>query len=334
MTDQIPENESFRNSTSTPHMLTSVMTATGNIKGIQAAFGLVMILIVFSILSPAFFSFGTYKDIIGQATVLGILASGTTIVLISGGLDLSVGSLLALVSVVVGNLMVILHCPVPLAIFLGLLAGAFCGFLNGIIQVTTSVPAFIVTLGGMMVYRGIAELIGSGKDLSRFPESFVWLGKGHLIPICILAGTVIFVYLFLAKTRIGFATYAIGGNEEVARLSGIKVKRNRVLYYTLGGLMAGVAAIVQTSRLNFANSTFGMMWELYAIAAVVIGGTSLFGGMGGVGRTVIGALIIQSIRVGLSYLRIGSSEQKVAIGIIIVLAVWFDVFQRRRAEKP
>ena len=301
--------------------------------GINALLGLAGILLVFSILSPTFRSFGTFRDILSQAVVLGILASGTTIILISAGLDLSVGSVLALVSVAIGNLLAVPGLPVWMVLIAGLLLGAICGLINGSVQVLTGVPPFIVTLGGLMAYRGIAELLGSGKDLSRFPQSFVSIGTGYIIPISILLFAISFVYLVLTRTRLGFHAYAIGGNSEVARLAGVKVKQNQVIYYTLGGLMAGLAAIVQTSRLGFANSTFGASWELYAIASVVIGGTSLFGGMGGVGRTIIGALIIQSIIVGLSHLGVGSSQQKIAIGLIIVLAVWLDVNQRRKLEK-
>ena len=301
--------------------------------GINALLGLAGILLIFSILSPTFRSFGTFRDILSQAVVLGILAGGTTVVLISAGLDLSVGSVLALVSVVVGILLGVPDVPVWMALMAGLLLGALCGLINGSVQVLTGVPPFIVTLGGLMAYKGIAELLGSGRDLSRFPESFVAIGTGYIIPISIFLLAVILVYFILTRTRLGFHAYAIGGNSEVARLSGVKVKRNQVIYYTLGGLMAGLAAIVQTSRLGFANSTFGASWELYAIASVVIGGTSLFGGTGGVGRTVIGALIIQSIIVGLSHLGVGSSQQKIAIGLIIVLAVWLDVNQRRKLEK-
>lgn len=311
----------------------SITQKLSRFKGAQAALGLIVILVVFSILSPTFRQFYTLTDILKQATVLGILACGTTIVLISGGLDLSVGSVLALVAVCLGNFIAICGLPAPVAVVLALMLGALCGCVNGAIQVSTGIPPFIVTLGGLMVYRGLAELFAAGKDLSGFSEGFKKLGSGHVIPILILLAAVVLVYLFFSKTTLGFNAYAIGGNEEVARLAGVKVRRNRIIYYTLGGLLAGLAAVVQVSRMGFANSTFGQMWELYAIASVVIGGTSLFGGMGGVWRTIVGALIIQSIRVGLSHLGVGSSRQKVAIGVIIVLAVWFDVFQRRRAER-
>jgi len=219
--------------------------------------------------------------------------------------------------------------PVPLAILAGLAAGALCGALNGLVQVATGVPAFIVTLGGLTAYKGIAELLASGRDLSRFPESYQMLGSGYAMPISIMFGAALLTGLFLTKTRLGNHAYAIGGNEEVARLSGVNVARSRVFYYMIGGLLAAVAAILEVSKLNFAQSSRGQSYELFAIAAVVIGGTSLFGGRGGVGKTIIGMLIMQTIIVGLAYLGVGTSVQRIAIGAIIILAVFWDVWRRR-----
>jgi len=303
------------------------------LKGAQVALGLLIILAVFFVLAPSFRRGSVFGGIVKQAAVLGILACGTTLVLVSGGLDLSVGSVLALLAVVVGDLMVLRGVAWPVAAAAGVGLGSLCGCVNGLIQVWTGVPPFIVTLGGRMAYRGLAEEVAAGKSLARFAPAFRALGAGYAGPICILAGSALVVYVFLSKTTLGFNAYAIGGNEEVARLSGVKVRRNRIIYYTLGGLFTGLAAVVQMAKLNYANSGFGQMWELYAIAAVVIGGTSLFGGMGGVWRTIVGVLTFQSIQVGLSHADVAPSRQKVTIGIIIILAVWLDVTQRRRAGK-
>lgn len=296
----------------------------------QVALGLAIIYAVFLVLSPQFRNVDTLLTVLAQATILAILASGTTIVLISGGLDLSVGSIFAVVGVLVGVLLVDYDLPVWLAVLAGLAAGTALGFVNGLIQVLTRVPAFIVTLGGLTAYRGIAEILASGKDLSRFPPDFKMIGSGYLVPIAIMAFVALASWVFLTQTRLGNHAYAIGGNEEVARLSGIKVARSRVIYYAIGGLTAAIAAIVQVSRLDFAQSARGVSYELFAIAAVVIGGTSLFGGRGGVIRTILGMLILQTITVGLSYMGVDTSTQRIAIGVIIILAVYLDVAQRRR----
>lgn len=296
----------------------------------QVAVALVLIYFLFWILSPDFRNVDTLLTILAQAAVLGILACGTTVVLISGGLDLSVGSIFAVVGVVVGMMLSIYELPVWLAICIGLFTGALCGFINGFIQVSTQVPAFIVTLGGLTAYKGLAEILGSGKDLSQFPESFQIIGSGYVVPTLIMFGCALLVGIFLSQTRTGNHAFAIGGNEEVTRLAGVNIAKSRIIYYMIGGVMAATAAIVQISRLDFAQSSRGASYELFAIAAVVIGGTSLFGGRGGVSRTIIGILIMQTIIVGLAYLGVGTSVQRIAIGVIIVLAVWLDVWQGKK----
>ena len=294
----------------------------------QVLLALAVIYLVFFLLSPPFRSLDTLLSIFGQASILAVLACGTTVVLISGGLDLSVGSIFAVVGVCVGILLVELQLPVWLAVLCGLGIGAALGALNGIVQVSTGVPAFIVTLGGLTAYKGLAEILASGRDLSRFPDAFKVLGSGYVVPMGLMFATALLTGLFLTRTRLGIRAFAIGGNEEVARLAGVPVKRSRVWYYMLGGLLAGLAAIMEVAKLNFAMPARGQSYELFAIAAVVIGGTSLFGGRGGVGKTLIGMLIMQTITVGLSYLGVGTSYQRIAIGIIIIAAVYWDVWRR------
>lgn len=288
-----------------------------------------LIYIGFLIVSPPFRSLDTLFTVLTQATILAILACGTTVVLISGGLDLSVGSIFAVVGVVAGQLFTTYGWPPAAVIAVGLLVGTLLGMLNGIIQVVTKVPAFIVSLGALTAYRGIAELATAGVNMSRFPPEFKMIGSGYAIPIGITAVVVLVTWFLLTQTRIGNHAYAIGGNEEVARLSGINVSRSRVMYYAFGGLMAALAGLMQTARLDFAQSTRGVGYELFAIAAVVIGGTSLFGGRGGVIRTVLGMLIIQTISTGLSYMGVDTSTQRVTIGVIIILAVYLDVLRRK-----
>jgi len=301
-------------------------------RGLQALVGLIIINLVFIILAPTYRQIGNFTTILSNATVLGCLALGSTIVIISGGLDLSIGSVLGLISVVVGN-MLNLNVPVVFTVLIGLGVGALAGLISGSIIVATGIPAFIGTLGMMMAFRGMAELFGSGKDMSAFPDAFTNLGTGYVVPVLITALSFILVGLFLSKTRLGFNAYAIGGNQEVARLSGVSVKKNQVVYYMLGGLFAGLAAIIETARLDFAQSSRGTGQELNAIAAVIIGGTSMAGGMGGIGRTLIGVLIMASLSAGLSHLGVGSSWQRISIGFVIILAVWLDTFQRKRSAK-
>lgn len=301
-------------------------------QSIQPLLGLVIIYLIFVVLSSTFRTFDTAKTILTQAVILGTLAAGPTIVLISGGLDLSIGSLFCLVAVCTGR-MLIAGIPVGLVVLVSLVVGAACGAFNGAIIVGTGIPAFIGTLGMMKTFRGLAEILGMNQDMSRFPESFQMIGKGYLIPISIMAVTFLLVYIFLSRTKIGFNCYAIGGSNEVSRLAGVPVKKYYIIYYTIGGLVAAISAIIIVARLNFTNSAFGVGMELNAIAATIIGGTSLSGGVGGIGRTVIGVLIITTLNAGLSHLGVSSSWQQISIGVVIILAVWLDVVQRKREAK-
>lgn len=295
---------------------------------LQPLLGLVVITAFFVVLSPTFRQPAALRDVLEQSTVLLIMATGTTIMLIAGQLDLSVGSILALVACVTGSLL-ILDVPVWLSVLGGLAAGTLCGVINGLVIVATGIPTLVATLGMMMIARGVANMIGMGKDMSRFSESFKWLGAGFVGPVIITALCVLIVWFILSKTRLGFNAYAIGGNQEVARLSGIPVKFNKVIFYAISGFTAALAGIVQTARLDFATPNRGQAMELWVIAATVIGGTSMFGGVGGVGRTIIGILIIRVLQAGLIHLHVQSFWQQVAIGVVIIVAVAIDTFQRR-----
>ncbi len=301
-------------------------------KGIQPLLGLVIIYAIFTAVSGTFRSFDTFKTILTQAVILGTLAAGPTIVLIAGGLDLSIGSIFCLVAVGAG-LLLNAQLPVPLVVAISLAIGATAGAINGSIIIGTGIPAFIGTLGMMKVYRGLAEILGMNKDMSKFPASFQAIGSGYLIPILIMAVSFLLVWIFLSRTKLGFNCYAIGGSNEVSRLAGVPVKRYSLIYYTLGGFFAALSAVIQAARLNFTNSSWGNGMELDAIAAVIIGGTSLSGGVGGISRTVIGVLIVTTLNAGLSHLGVSSSWQRISIGVVIIFAVWLDVFQRRRELK-
>jgi len=280
------------------------------------------------LLAPTYRQPEAIRDILEQSTVLLVMATGTTIMLISGQLDLSVGSVLALVAVVTGS-MLLAGMPVWLCILGGLAAGTLCGLINGLVVTITGIPTLVATLGMMMIARGVANMIGMGKDMSRFPESFKWFGAGYVGPFIVTAIAVLVMWFILSKTKLGFNAYAIGGNREVARLSGIPVKLSIVIFYCISGFAAALASIVQTARLDFATPNRGQAMELWVIAATVIGGTSMFGGVGGVGRTIIGVLIIKCLQAGLIHLHVQSFWQQVAIGVVIIVAVAIDTLQRR-----
>ncbi len=296
---------------------------------IQPLVGLLIITVVLVIFAPTFRQWVAVKDVFEQSTVLLIMAMGTTVILISGGLDLSVGSILALASVITGSLLIMDGIPVWVAVLGGLLSGMVCGLINGLVITITRIPTLVATLGMMMIARGVANMIGAGKDMSRFPDSFSWLGAGFIGPVTVTVIILIITWIILSKLRVGFNAYAIGGNEEVARLSGIPISRNKIFFYVFSGFTAALASVVQTSRLDFAHTNRGSGMELWVIAATVIGGTSMFGGVGGVWGTVIGVLIIRGLQAGLVHLHVQSFWQQVAIGVVIIVAVAIDTYQRR-----
>lgn len=292
--------------------------------------GLVIIWLVILALAPIARDWEAFDNVLENSMGSGLLIMcfGMTIALIGNCLDLSVGSIYALVSVVVGQLLVA-HVPFPIAMILGLGAGALCGVINGGIVAITGIPTLIATLGTQMAFRGVADMIGAGVDMEQFGKAFDWFGTG--LPGPLFCSTIAFlvVWFILSKTRFGFQVYAQGGNEEVARLAGIPVKRNIVLIYMICGIMSALASIVYTARVDFAYVDRGQGVELLAIAGVVIGGTSMFGGIGGAGRTVVGVLIYESIFAGLIYLHYDAFWQLVATGVVLIIAVWVDSIQRR-----
>jgi ribose transport system permease protein len=291
--------------------------------------GLLIMTVIILVLAPTFRQWIAVKDVLETSAVLFIMCAGMTVALIANCLDLSVGSIYALVSVVTGQLLAVYKLPVGVCILGGLLTGLLCGLINGVIVVKTGVPTLIATLGTQLVFRGIANMIGSGVDMSRFPEIFGWLGRGTLGPVVCSVIAFVVIWFILSKTKLGYQAYAQGGNQEVARLAGIPVNRNKIIFYCICGMMAGLASIVYTSRVDFAHVNRGQGMELWAIAGVVIGGTSMFGGVGGVGKTVIGVLIINVLQAGLIHLHVEAFWQQVAIGVVIIVAVWLDFLQRR-----
>lgn len=290
--------------------------------------GLLGLVLVLWILTPYFLTVSNLLNVVQQTSINAIIAVGMTFVIISAGIDLSVGSIVAFSGVVLASVLQT-AVPMPLALVACLAVGTLCGLTNGILITYGKLPPFISTLGMMSVARGAALLYTSGRPISGFESGFRFLATGEILYIPVPVILMILVYLaahvVLTRTKLGRYTYAIGGNEEAALLSGVNVKMYKTMVYGLSGMLSGLAAIVLTARLNSAQPIAGMMYELDAIAATVIGGTSLMGGEGRVVGTLIGALIMGVLRNGLNLLGVSSFIQQTVIGSVIILAVLMDM---------
>jgi ribose transport system permease protein len=297
--------------------------------------GLIGLCVLLWILTPHFLTLSNLLNVLEQTSINALIAVGMTFVILSAGIDLSVGSVLALAGVVMATLLQ-QQWPVAAAIAVGLLMGFAFGALNGVAIAWGRLPPFIATLGMMSIARGCALLFTEGRPVSGFDETFRSLATARILgipaPVVITAAVYVAARFVLSSTRFGRYVYAMGGNEEATRLSGVNVRLHKMLVYGVSGLTSGIAAVVLTARLNSAQPIAGIMYELDAIAAVVIGGTSLSGGEGGVGGTLIGALIMGVLRNGLNLLGVSSFLQQVVIGLVIVVAVLLDtVLKSKRA---
>jgi len=297
--------------------------------------GLLALVVVLWALTPHFLTVSNLLNVAEQATIIAIVAVGMTFVIITAGIDLSVGSVLAFAGVVMASL---LHAglPLPLALVAGLVTGLLCGVVNGLLITVGRLPPFIATLGMMSVARGSALMFTEGRPISGFSEGFRALATGDVLgvptPVVIMIVIYALAHFVLRRTKLGRYTYAIGGNEEAALLSGINVRVYKTMVYGLAGMLSGLAAILLTARLNSAQPIAGMNYELDAIAATVIGGTSLLGGEGTVVGTLIGALIMAVLRNGLNLLGVSSFIQQIVIGSVIIAAVLIDMGLKRRGK--
>ncbi|WP_059104766.1 ABC transporter permease subunit [Shouchella shacheensis] len=309
------------------------MFASKKAKALLATFGpfigLIAIVVIISILNPSFLSLPNLLNVLRQVSINALIAFGMTFVILTGGIDLSVGAILALSGAVTATLLSAGVDPV-LAILVGLLVGAILGAINGFIIAKGKVAPFIATLATMTIYRGATLMFTDGRPVSGLGDStlFEMIGGGYFFGVPMPAITMMvsfaILYFILKKTTFGRRVYAVGGNEEASILSGIKVDRIKIYVYSLTGFLAAVAGIILTSRLNSAQPTAGTMYELDAIAAVVLGGTSLTGGRGWIVGTLIGALIIGVLNNGLNLLGVSSFFQQVVKGSVILLAVLID----------
>jgi ribose transport system permease protein len=295
--------------------------------------GLVALSVVLWAATPHFLTVSNLLNVLEQTSINAIVAVGMTFVIVSGGIDLSVGSVLALSGIVLARALEA-GLPAPLAIGIALVTGLACGVGNGLLVTYGRLPSFIATLGMMSVARGGALMAAEGRPISGFSEGFRALATAQLViipaPVLITGAIYLAAHFVLSRTVFGRATYAIGGNEEAARLSGIHVRFHKTLIYGVAGLTSAAAAAILTARLNSAQPTAGTNYELDAIAATVIGGTSLLGGEGTLMGALIGALIMGVLRNGLNLLNVSSFFQQVVIGTVIIVAVLIDMTLKRR----
>lgn len=296
-------------------------------------FGLILIVVVFASLSPVFLTAPNWVNILQQSSINAAIALGMTLVIISGGIDLSVGPTAAL-SAVIGASLMVAGVPVPLAIMASLGVGMLCGLFNGVLVAYAGLQPFIVTLGGLSLYRALALIYTGGNPVFGIPPEFraltngtVWGVPNPVIAVAIIA---LILWVVLNKTPLGEYILAVGGNEEAARIAGVPVAKTKVATFVISGTLASIAALILVGRLGAAEPTIGNLWELDAIAAAAIGGASLMGGKGSIVGTIIGAIILGALRNGLTLMNVQAFYQLLATGIIIIVAMLIDRATRGR----
>ena len=297
--------------------------------------GLILLCVFLSFSTDTFLSMRNFLNVMDQITVLGVMAVGMTLVILIGGIDLSVGSVLALSGMVMGYLGNNREWPFVIAIVVALIASAACGLTSGLMVTRLRMPAFIATLAMMSIARGIASIITNGEQIVGFPDWFSNLAIirhfGFLtVTVGLMVVITLIAWIILSFRPVGRALYALGGSQEVARLAGIPVRQYTMWVYVLCGALAGLAGIILSARLDSSQPSSGLGYELDTIAAVVIGGASLSGGVGSIGGTAVGVLIIGFLRNGLNLLQISPFVQQVVIGVVIAVAVAADTTRNRK----
>lgn len=299
----------------------------------------VVIMVVFLSLATDTFFTASNLAVVSRVIALNtIIAIGMTLVILIGGIDLSVGSVVAITSVMIGLTMVRASMPIWLSILFGIMTGMLIGFVNGMLIVRTKVPPFIITLGMMGLARGAALVITKGSSISGFPDAYLPLGQGFIftyipIPVVVAAVIAIIAHIVLSRTTFGRRIYLLGSNEEATLLSGINVSRMKVIVFTICSSLAAVEAIVETSRMSTGQPASGSGYELTAIGAVIIGGASMSGGEGTILGTILGAILLGLITNGLILMGISAYWQQVFSGTIIILAVALDTWRRNQDTK-
>jgi ribose transport system permease protein len=305
-----------------------------NLRDAGTFFGLVLIFAVFAVLNPVFLTAPNLINILQQSSINACIALGMTFVIISGGIDLSVGPTAA-VSAIVGATLMIAGVPIPLAVMGAIITGMACGLFNGSLVAIAGLQPFIVTLGGLSLYRALALIFTGGNPIFGIPPEFRaainGLVLGVPVPVIIVAVIAVILWVVLNRSPLGEYILAVGGNPEAARIAGVPVARTKITVYVLSGGLAAVAALILTGRLGAADPTMGNLWELDAIAAAAIGGASLMGGKGSVIGTLMGAVILGGLRNGLTLMNVQAFYQLLATGIIILVAMLIDRATRGRA---
>jgi len=320
----------------TSETLSPRFTLSGNVmQTLYRVLAVALLCVALTMLSDVFLTANNILNVLRQTALLFLMASGLTLVILTAGLDLSIGANVALSGCLAASVIKITGSPL-----LGIATGVGCGFIiglaNGVLVTALRIPSFIATYGMMWVLTGITYYYMAGETIHGFPPGFRQLGSGHLfgipVPVYFMVLFLMIGVLFAQRTTWGQQIYAIGANPIAARLSGVPVERRLVLVYAVSGAMAGLASLIILARINSAQGDIGEELTLPAIAAVLVGGTSLFGGSGTVAGTLIGALLLTLVLNGMNLLQINSSWQPLATGIIILLAVWIDIRTRRIGE--
>ncbi|AKG73531.1 ABC transporter permease [Salinicoccus halodurans] len=309
--------------------MNSKLTLNNMIDRFLPIVGLTLLVVVITIMNQQFLSPDNLLNLLRQVSINGLIAFGMTFVILTGGIDLSVGSILAFSSAMTA-LIITSGIDPMFAMLLGCLVGLLAGAINGLLVTAGGMAPFIATLATMTIYRGATLVVTEGNPITGLGDSLMFqlFGKGYFfgipVPAVTMIITFVILYIILNKTVFGRETYAIGGNETAAALSGIKVNRRKIMIYALSGLMSALAGIILASRLDSAQPTAGETYELDAIAAVVLGGTSLMGGKGRIVGTLIGVLIIGVLNNGLNLVGVSSFYQQIIKGLVIVVAVLID----------
>ncbi len=300
----------------------------------KSLIGLIILCVVITIVSPAFMTLSNITNIFTQVSTNAIIAIGMTFVILTGGIDLSVGSTVAISGALAASILKSTN-NIPLAILVAAITGIVIGLINGILISKGKLQAFIVTLATMTIFRGATLVFTNGTPISKLSETFVKIGNGKIgfipIPVIITIVILIISIYLLTQTRFGRYLYALGGNEDSAKLSGINTNKIKTLVYVISGFASSIAGIIITSRIGSASPNAGTSFELDAIAAVVIGGTSLSGGEGKITGTIIGALIIGVLNNGLNLMNVSPFYQSIVKGLVILIAVLLDKKSRKKA---
>lgn len=315
-----------------------------NLQALGIYIAAVVIFLIFGVLNPNFLTSGNLRDIAVSASVNAIIGLGITFVIITGGIDLSVGSIASFVGIVSASLMVNAGTSPFLALLIGIGLGLVSGAINGVLITKLKLPPFIATLGTMSIYQGFAYVVTNGRPVYNVPKDFVFMLNSYVagIPVAVILVAVLAVlcWLLLRRTVFGQNVIATGGSEETAWLSGVRVDRVKIAVYALSGVLAGVGGLVVVARINAAQTDAGSPYLLTAIASAVIGGANLMGGEGRIAGTLVGALILGALTNGLVLLNVPSFYEQIVTGLVVVIAVALDqgskgwpLLKKRSAEK-